>query len=476
MQTFYWHDYETWGTRPSVDRPAQFAGVRTDLDLNIIGDPLVEYCQPIDDILPHPEAALVTGITPQVALSKGLPEPQFAQKILSEFSQPNTCVVGYNSLRFDDEVSRYLFFRNFFDPYAREWKNGNSRWDIIDMVRLVYAVRPDDIEWPIENGKPSFKLENLTEANGIAHQSAHDAFSDVEATIALAKLIKRKKPTLYEYVFAHRTRDKVSGLIDIANKKPLLHVSSKFPSERGCAGLVVPLAKHPKNKNAVVVYDLSRDPEPLAKLTAEEIHRRIFTREEELPEGEFRIPLKLVHLNKCPILATTKLLDTAAAKRLGINRHECESHWQKLRNMDVEFKLQDLYRLDEFYGSEDPETQLYDGFIHDRDKPVMQAVQSANNQELMDHSFIFEDKRLQAILPRYKARYFPQSLSNEERVGWREYVVEQITSKQNDRLNLAEYFARISELKEQPGIATKQQILSALEQYGEQLKREYQIS
>ncbi len=189
--SFYWHDYETWGADPSRDRPSQFAGIRTDAELNVIGDPLMIYCRPTMECLPQPMACAVTGITPQKALDEGLDERAFMAAIHRELAAPGTCGVGYNSIRFDDEVTRYGLYRNFYDPYAREWKDGNSRWDLIDVVRLCCALRPDGIEWPLrEDGTPSFKLEVLTAANGIGHEAAHDALSDVHATISLARLIR----------------------------------------------------------------------------------------------------------------------------------------------------------------------------------------------------------------------------------------------------------------------------------------------
>ncbi|RLA45884.1 MAG: exodeoxyribonuclease I, partial [Gammaproteobacteria bacterium] len=198
--TFYWHDYETFGVDPSRDRPVQFAGLRTDVDLNVIGEPLVIFARPANDFLPHPQACLVTGISPQQALAEGLPECEFIRRIHEELARPGTCSVGYNSLRFDDEVTRYTLYRNFYDPYAREWQNGNSRWDIIDMVRATCALRPAGIEWPLrEDGLPSFRLEDLTSANGISHEAVHDALSDVHATIALARLVKERQPRLYDY-------------------------------------------------------------------------------------------------------------------------------------------------------------------------------------------------------------------------------------------------------------------------------------
>ena len=249
--TLYWHDYETFGIDPSRDSPSQFAGVRTDENLNIIGEPLTLFCQPPIDRLPFPQACLITGITPQHALEEGVPEREFIEKIHRELSLPGTCGVGYNSIRFDDEVTRYCLYRNFYDPYEREWKQGNSRWDIIDMVRLTRALRPEGIEWPsYEDGSPCFKLERLTAANGITHESAHDALSDVFATIAMAKLVMTAQPKLYRYVYEHRLKHKVAELIDLTHQKPFLHVSGKLPRENGYTALMMPLARHPTNKNS----------------------------------------------------------------------------------------------------------------------------------------------------------------------------------------------------------------------------------
>ena len=188
-QTFLWHDYETFGAVPRRDRPSQFAAIRTDAALNEIGEPLMIYCKPAPDYLPSPEATLITGITPQLCLERGLPEHEFAAQVERAFSQPGTIGVGYNTIRFDDEVTRFLFWRNLIDPYAREWQNECGRWDLLDVVRLTYALRPDGIQWPKkEDGSASFKLEDLAKANGLLHESAHDALSDVRATIAPAAL------------------------------------------------------------------------------------------------------------------------------------------------------------------------------------------------------------------------------------------------------------------------------------------------
>lgn len=477
MKTFYWHDYETWGTDPSVDRPSQFAGVRTDEELNIIGEPLVMYCKPAVDVWPNPEACLVTGIPPQKARDEGLTENQFIAKIHRELAQPHTCGAGYNSIRFDDEVTRYTLYRNYFDPYEREWRNGCSRWDIIDMVRLCYALRPDGIEWPVIDGKPSFKLENLTVANSIAHASAHDAYSDVEATINLARLIREKKPDLYNYVYANRAKQKVSALIDIKNRKPLFHISSKFPSENGCAGLIVPLAMHPVNRNAVIVFNLSIDPAPLAALSAEEIRQRVFTAADDLPDGVERLPIKLIHINKCPVVATPKLLNTEAAVRLKIDREKCEKHWQAILKMDVAGKLVEMYKQESFAGDNDPERNLYNGFINDTDKTVMTDLRRADAEVLARENFVFEDARLNAMLLRYKARNFPSSLTTEEQAEWKEFVQQRLKDGGRGRLSYNELREKLDRLEgEYAGDASKLQILSAIRQYASNIDREYHVT
>jgi exodeoxyribonuclease-1 len=476
MGTFYWHDYETWGIDPSVDRPAQFAGVRTDEDLNIIGEPLRLYCRPAPDVLPHPEACLVTGIAPQKALNEGINEADFIARIHAELAQPGTCGVGYNSIRFDDEVTRYTLYRNFFDPYEREWANGNSRWDIIDMVRLCYALRPEGIEWPEVDGRVSFRLELLTAANGICHQAAHDAYSDVEATIHLARLIRAKQPALYDYVLQHKHKSKVGGLFDLVNRKPLLHISSKFSADSGCAGLVMPLAMHPTNKNAVIVVNLSADPTDLIRLDAEQIAERVFTAQSDLPEGEERIPLKLIHLNKCPVVVTPKMLDDKTATRLQIDRSLCEKHWHQLLQVDLKNKVQQVMGRNDFAPRRDPERQLYDGFISDEDKAVMAQVRAATPHDLTQHNYVFRDKRLREMLWRYKARNFPESLSTAERGQWLEFCRDRLENGDEGILSVAQLQEKIRLIDEQQELNKDQKIvLQQLFRYSRALAQEYQL-
>ncbi len=419
--TFYIHDYETFGINPAYDRPAQFAGVRTDSEFNIIEDPIVIYCKPADDYLPDPEAILITGITPQCALQKGVNEAEFSHQIHNAFSRPATCIMGYNNIRFDDEVTRNIFYRNFYDPYAYSWKEGNSRWDLIDVVRACYALRPDGINWPInDEGLPSFKLEHLTKANNIEHLQAHDAMSDVYATISIAKLIKQAQPRLFSYLYQLRNKNKVKALIDIAGMTPLIHVSGMLGSKRGNTSWIVPLGWHPQNNNAVIVCDLAGDITPLLDLDSNTLREYLYTRTENLPLNQKAIPLKLVHINKCPVLAPAKSLTEENSQRLGIDRRHCLKNLQLLKN-NPHIRETIIAIFDEPNRSstiDDVDGQLYNGFFSDADRAAMEIIRNTLPSNLPALALNFVDKRLKELLFRYRARNYPTTLNDHEQQRW----------------------------------------------------------
>ncbi|WP_335912656.1 MULTISPECIES: exodeoxyribonuclease I [Shewanella] len=459
--SIFWHDYETFGANPAKDRPAQFAGIRTDLELNIIGEPETFYCQIASDYLPSPEAILITGITPQLANGKGLPETEFMGRINALFSQANTCVAGYNSLRFDDEVSRYGFYRNFIDPYAREWQQGNSRWDIIDLVRACYALRPDGINWPTkEDGSPSFKLEHLTQANGLGHEKAHDAMSDVYATIALAKLIKEKQPRLFDYYFKLRRKQAVSEQIDVLNMQPLVHISSKIPATQGCATLIAPVAHHPENKNAIVCVNLHMDISPLIELDVDSIRERLYTPRNELAEDELPIPVKQVHINKCPFIATAKTLTDEAAARIGFDKAFAREQYKRLRqHPQIRTKLASLFDTPRDNPITDPDLMLYSGgFFSPADKAKMEMIRHTAPDNLAALDLSFDDSRLKEMLFRYRARNYPSTLTDKETLRWHEFC--------QQRLNDPDYVIRLENLLEETAEnESHQRLLKALVQY-----------
>ncbi|BBH47862.1 exodeoxyribonuclease I [Pseudomonas sp. KU43P] len=416
--SIFWHDYETTGINPRCDRPLQVAGVRTDLELNEIEAPINLYCRPSDDILPHPAACLVTGITPQQLANQGLSEAEFMTRVHEQLARPGTCSAGYNTLRFDDEVTRYSLYRNFFDPYAREWQGGNSRWDLIDVVRTAYALRPEGIEWPQQDGRTSLRLELLSKANGIDHGHAHEALSDVRATIALARLIRQKQPKLYEWLFQLRSKHKVMEQIRLL--QPLVHISGRFSAARNYLGVVLPLAWHPRNRNALIVCDLHQETLPLLRESAEVLRQRLYTRHDELADGELPIPLKLVQINRCPVVAPLSVLRPMDQQRLGIDLPLLQARGEALANQQPVWqdKLADIYGKEDFTPSEDPEQQLYDGFLGDRDRRLCEQVRTLDPAQLGHGHWMFDDPRMPELLFRYRARNFPETLNSEERQRW----------------------------------------------------------
>ncbi|QLB19020.1 exodeoxyribonuclease I [Mannheimia granulomatis] len=472
--SFFFYDYESFGVSPAQDRPAQFAGIRTDEDFNIIGEPVMFFCKQTPDYLPSPEAVMVTGITPQQCNAEGISEPEFAARIHAEFSQPNTCIIGYNNIRYDDEMTRYTFFRNFYDPYEYSWKNGNSRWDLLDLVRACYALRPEGISWPKdENDMPSFKLENLTKANGIAHENAHDAMSDVYATIAMAKLIKEKQPKLFQFFFNLRTKKEVEKLIDTGEMTPLVHVSGMLGNYRGNTAWIVPLAWHPTNQNAVIVCDLSGDINGLLAENAEILRQRLYTKRDELAENELPVPLKLVHINKCPILAPAKTLLPENAERLGINREQCLQNLAALKAQKslVREKVIEIFTDERsFEPSANVETTLYEGFFSPADKNNMAILRSLPPENLANHGLEFEDPRVEPLLFHYRARHYPHTLSRAEQVKWQKYCSQQIDSK-------AEQFAKsIDDLFQQHhDNAEIVKLLENLTAYAEQISQQQAV-
>lgn len=456
----------------------QFAGLRTDLDLNPVGEPLVIYARPANDFLPQPQACLVTGISPQQALAEGLPECEFMARIHAELARPGTCGVGYNSLRFDDEVTRYSLYRNFFDPYAREWQNGNSRWDIIDMLRTAWALRPQGIEWPRrEDGHASFRLEELTAANGIAHEAAHDALSDVYATIAMARLLRERQPRLFNYLFGHRDKRSVSVLLDVAAMKPVLHVSGMFGAERHFTSLVVPLAVHPCNRNEIICYDLMVDPAPLVQMSPEDIQTLLYTRSEELPVGVERPGLKSIHLNRCPVVVPAKMADAAIATRIGLDGERCRRHLVTLREMrqqgDAQTwqqRWQAIYSARALNEITDPDRMLYSGgFFSDADRRTMDRIRTMAPAELAGQSFVFEDDRLAEMLFRYRARNYPDTLNEQEFGQWEDFRYQRLTDPAADAgLCLETWQQEIEALLAAGDLpADKEQLLQDLLAYGD---------
>ncbi|MFW6093090.1 MAG: exodeoxyribonuclease I [Pseudomonadota bacterium] len=466
-QTFYWYDLETSGTDPRWDRIVQFAGLRTDAALNEVGDAESFYVRLPDDVLPNPDATLVTGITPERARAEGVSEWQALTRIHALFAEPGTCVAGYNSLRFDDEFVRHGLYRALLDPYAREWQNGNSRWDIIDLVRAAGALRRDGIEWPTDDdGLPVYKLERLTEANGIDHGNAHDALSDVRATVALARLIRERQPRLFEYYFGCRNKKSVRALLEPFGARLCVHVSGMYPRERFGTAPVVSVCRHPTNANVIIVADLAEDVEPLVHGTEAEIREALFE-----PGNRNRPPLKQIRLNRCPFVAGIEVLDDENTARLGFDYKLIRERQRRLSKPGLAQKLMRVFSGGGRGGrAADAEAALYDGFIGDDDRSRCRELQARLAQgEWQDLDY--GDPRLVTLAARLKARSFPELMSPEELADWRDFVRDKLTAAETPWWNMARFHQRLVELGAER--SPDDPVLAALSAHGQRLVRDY---
>lgn len=395
----------------------QFAGQRTTLELEPIGDPVNILVKISDDALPSPMAINVTGITPQSTLSDGISEPEFCKIAMNEIFTPGTCAVGYNTVRFDDEFMRATLWRNFYDPYEWEWKDGRSRWDLLDVVRMTRALRPEGTNWPFDkNGKASNRLEYLTKENGLSHEHAHDALSDVYATIAVAQLIKEKQPELFKFLFDARNKRVVMNMINLDASRPVVYVSGRYSSEFNKATVVVPIA--PAKNGNVLVYDLRYNLDELLSQESENGEKKSF----------YPIVKELCY-NKCPAVAPIVVLNKGDGwEKIGLTLERIQENLDSLNRHPefVERIRAEFLEKPEFPPAVEPEQALYDGFLNDKDRIKVEAVRNADEKQLADFHPDFDDPRLPELLLHYKGRNFPNTLDEKEMEEWEKYRLKRL--------------------------------------------------
>ena len=465
-QTFFFYDLETSGLNPRQDRIMQFAGQRTDLELRPIGEPYNILVTLNDDTLPAPDALFVTGITPQQTQADGMTEAEFAKLLVDEVFTEDTVVVGFNNIRFDDEFIRALFWRTFNDPYEWAWRDGRSRWDMLDVVRMTRALRPEGIEWPVVDGKEVNKLELITKVNGIDHFKAHDALSDVEALIAVTKLIKEKQPQLYTHLFTVKDKKKVAELVNLENKKPFVYASGRYDAAYHKVTVAFPLTSG-RNGN-VIVYDLRHNPTPLLNLSTKQLAKSMFATWGERQKEDFvKLPVKELQYNRAPAVAPLGVLERENGwNRISLDLATIEKHRDILLSSPAFAEnVRSLYEgRPEFKKESDPEAQLYDGFVPDVDKLRIEKVRQANASELADMHPEFIDERLNRLLLHYKARNFPQSLAEDEATAWEQWRSEHLKKQ------LPSFATRLQQLAAvHDGSDEKQFVLQELQLWAESI-------
>lgn len=440
-QTFFFYDLETSGLNSRRDRIMQFAGQRTDLDLNPIGPSYNFLIKLSDDVLPSPKALSVTGITPQKTLEEGYSEAEACDLLLREIFTSNTIIVGYNNVRFDDEFIRHLFWRNLRDPYEWSYKDGRSRWDLLDVVRFTRAVRPGKIKWPFDdNGKPTNRLELISAANNLKHEHAHDALSDVEALIEVGRMIKESSPKLWSYLLKLRDKKLVRQLVNLDKPEIFVYSSGRLESEYDKTTLAYPLFDC-KNNN-IAVYNLRYDPTELLDKSPAELATFLAkyvkspnvkldaptASETESEATERRVYFKTLRYNRCPAVAPLAVLGLDDLRRLDLDLSQIKHHQQILQaNPKLINTIKLLFDLKERqletenraksndFGAEE---QLYEAFLSDADRRLCQTISALSGEELKNPRPQFADIRLNEIFLSYKARSYPTALNETEQIKW----------------------------------------------------------
>lgn len=470
--SFYFYDLETSGINARTSRIMQFGGQRTDMQLKLTGEPDNIYIKLSDDILPEPDAILITGITPQKTLSEGISEAEFLRYFADNIAVPNTTFVGFNNIRFDDEFIRFTMYRNFYDAYEWSWKDGCSRWDILDVARMTRALRPDGIEWPVgTDGRPSNRLELLTGLNGLDHADAHDALSDVRATIAVGRMILNKQPKLFRYLLKMRTKTEVAKLY--STMQPFVYCSGKYPSAYEKTTVVTGLGDHP-GKQGALVYDLRRNPEDYVHMSPAEL--AVAWRERNDDETK-RFPVKTIQFNRCPAVAPMGVLDDAALANIKLdlsvakkNQETLAKYPQLYHNLLAALKIMDKQQQASLVADEQQvDGQLYEGFFGGQDKTAMSVVRAAGRDEMAGLDMTFNDERLNKLLPLYKARNFRSELSHEERDAWEKFRTAKLLGG-DERSLAARYFKRLGEIAERERLSAEDQyLLEELQLYGQSI-------
>jgi len=473
---FFFYDLETSGFDPKSARIVQFAGQRTDMDLRPIGEPINLLIRLAPDVLPDPDAVLVTGITPQQTLEHGITEAAFLRQFYETIVTPDTIFLGFNSVRFDDGFMRFLNYRNFYDPYRWQWCNGCSKWDLLDVVRMTRALRPEGIKWPFApDGKPSNRLELLTSLNGLDHANAHDAGSDVAATIAVARLIRDKQPKLFQFLLEMRDKKKAAAFT--GNGEPFVYTSGSYPAEHEKTTVAIKLADY-ENGQGAIVYDLREDPDGWAGKSVAELKRALAWHPRDDPQP--RVPVKVLHYNRCPAVAPLQVLDTASQERLRLTMEAAEANLRKLRaRPDFAAAVQEAMaastsRLQQGQLVTDEQTvdgQLYDGFMNDADRRRTEDLHAQAPETLDQFAGSFQDPRLNTLLPLYKARNYAELLTAAERSAWEAFCQTRLTGG-GENSRYTSYKARIEQLAQTRNLtAYQRQLLEELLRYGESVTR-----
>lgn len=462
-ESFVIYDLETSDRSAQEGQIVQYASVRTDLEFNPIEEPINVLIKPNDTSLWSPEAVLVHGITPQKALKEGMTEKEFLDFFHSQINIGNTIYAGFNNISFDNDFMRFLHYRNYRDAYDIEYDNGNSKFDFLPAARMQRAVRPDGVEWPFkEDGTPVNTLVSLTEANNITHDDAHDAESDVLGTKDLAKLLSEKQK-LMAYLLENRHKGKLQYFFN--NNKNFLYADSRVPKDYMHVSMFTTLVA--LDNNTILAYDLRHDPTEFLELSVEQLAARMkYSKDSDLK----RLPVQEIKLNKCPAVVPAAVAkEESVQENIKFDYAEAMKNYQKIVSDQADFTSRIINARDIIekekrtkYAEADKkkpaEALLYSKFVSTPDSIVSEKIRRASPDEIISFGSQLSDSRLKAMLPRYKARNFPKSLTSEERSQHDEYV-RTLLLEGGEKSKFAKYQKKIGQLMTAEGRTLQENFL-----------------
>jgi exodeoxyribonuclease-1 len=416
---FVFYDLETTGADKRFDQILQFAAVLTDDDLNVV-DQFEIRSRLLPHIVPSPGAMMVTGVRVNQLVDPSIPSHfEMCTKIhqvLSDWS-PAT-MVGYNSLRFDEEFLRQAFYASLLPIYLTNTA-GNSRLDALTLVLATRAFRPEALNWPLdEDGKIRFKLDRLAPVNGFAHDNAHDALADVRATIHLTRLIKERAPDVWAAGMAYRTKAAATAYVE----REKVFVASRLRAAIQTSTLVTALAANPNQPSEVFVFDLQFDPALLTTMPEDELT--------ELIAGTPR-PVTSIRLNTCPLFMPVEAVGSlAVGYALGmeelLRRATLVTGDAGLRQRLIKVALAGRTP---FAESPHVEDQIYAGFYNRTDQALIDEFHKSDWIRRFELARLFADQRLRTLARRLVYCEAPSVVPAKDRERYGHAIAARISGK-----------------------------------------------
>ena len=381
---YVFYDTETTGIETAFDQILQFAAIKTD-DEFVELDRFDIRCRLLPHVVPSPGALRVTKVTPAMLTDPSLPShfeaiSQIRAKLLDW--SPAT-FIGYNSIAFDEDLLRQAFFQNLHPAYLTN-TGGNSRADIMRVSHAVHTYSPNSISVPMnDNGKQTFRLDQLAPANGYSHDQAHEAMADVEATIHMARLARDRAPEIWQAMERSVTKNAVKQHVTGERMLSL----TEYHFGRAYSWLVTYCGENPEYEGQLAVFDLYQDPDEFRHLSVERMVSVLNTNPKVI---------RSLRANAQPILMPADAAPEGT-KALQISPEERQHRVDFIRE-DTEFQARVGQALALRFADQEPsphvEKRIYDGFPGREDQSLMEQFHRVDWAERAAIAERIEDPRI----------------------------------------------------------------------------------